>query len=450
VKKDSMRPLTHYAPAANWLSDPNGLVHHRGEWHLFYQYNPFAEDWGHMSWGHAVSPDLAHWQELDPALLEADGTMIYSGSAVIDHSNSAGFGKDAMVAIYTGAIHEPEHQFQCLAASIDNGRHWTKFDGNPVIDRGLADFRDPNVFWHAPSGRWIMVVVLSAENRALIYGSADLKQWQELSEIPTSGTPGHLWECPLLIELPVEGADECRWLFKVDVFSGVPGSGAIYLTGRFDGTRFTADGPWQLADHGSDFYAAIAWHEPRDVQGRPCWIGWMGNHAHQKHLPPQGWRGAMSLPRRMALRRDGAAWRMVQEIEPAVAALFGALTPLSLDLDARPVPSAARITIPGGTDPWMIEIAGEAGRLLLLSRDGGSLRVQRKDPVTPALDVAREVALGADGAIDLWLDTGSIELVGDRGAMSLTLQHRLGGAQVALRCDRNMAVAMAGLVQASA
>lgn len=445
-----MRPLYHYAPAANWLSDPNGLVHHRGEWHLFYQYNPFGEDWGHMSWGHAVSPDLAQWQELEPALLEADGTMIYSGSAVIDRANSGGFGDDAMVAIYTGARNAPtpelpSHQFQCLASSEDDGRHWTKFPGNPVIDRNVADFRDPNVFWHTATGRWIMTVVLSDVNRALIYGSTDLKDWHELSDIPTSGAPGHLWECPLLIELPVEGSGERRWLFKVDVFSGAPGSGALYLTGQFDGTRFTADGPWQLADHGSDFYAAIAWHEPRDAQGRPCWIGWMGNHAHQKHLPPQGWRGAMSLPRRMALRREGAAYRLVQAIEPAIAARFATPAGLSLGLDVRTIPSAVRLTIPGATDPWMIEIVGEEGRLLLLSRDGDTLKLQRKDPVTSVLDLASEVVLGANEPIELWLDTGSIEVLGDSGAMSLTLQHRLGGATVAVRCDRNLAVAMTTL-----
>lgn len=148
-----MRPLYHYAPAANWLSDPNGLVWQDGEWHLFYQYNPFGEDWGHMSWGHAVSRDLVTWQELPVALAEEDGTMIFSGSAVIDHQGSAGFGKGAMVAVYTGARTDRAHQFQSIAASTDRGRTFTKFTGNPVLDLQMADFRDPNVFWHGPSGR---------------------------------------------------------------------------------------------------------------------------------------------------------------------------------------------------------------------------------------------------------------------------------------------------------
>jgi sucrose-6-phosphate hydrolase SacC (GH32 family) len=208
-----MRPAYHYAPAANWLSDPNGLVHHAGEWHLFYQYNPHGEDWGHMSWGHAVSADLLTWEELSVALAEDERHMIFSGSAVIDVEDSAGFGKDAMVAIYTGhARSEPANQSQCLAYSADRGRSWAKYSGNPVIDRGMADFRDPNVFWHAATARWIMVVVLSNEQRGLIYASHDLKQWNELSVIHGANAPGEVWECPLLIELPVEGTAETRWL----------------------------------------------------------------------------------------------------------------------------------------------------------------------------------------------------------------------------------------------
>ena len=306
-----MRPHYHYAAAANWLSDPNGLVFAQGEWHLFYQYNPQGEEWGHMSWGHAVSRDLAAWQELPVAIAETPRDLIFSGSAVTDAEGVAGFGKDALIAFYTAAAAQgPAHQSQAVAYSTDRGRSWTHYAGNPVIDLGLADFRDPNVFWHHGTQRWIMVVVLSAENRAVLYASRDLLHWDELSAISGTGAPGQVWECPLLIELPVEGTGESRWLFKVDVLHGGPGSGAIYQTGTFDGIRFHPDGPakaprWLLADHGSDFYAAVAWHEPRDEQGRPVWIGWMGNHAYQGQLPKQGWRGAMSLPRRLSLVRRG-------------------------------------------------------------------------------------------------------------------------------------------------
>ncbi|MDE2436825.1 MAG: glycoside hydrolase family 32 protein, partial [Sphingomonadales bacterium] len=172
-----MRPYYHYAAAANWLSDPNGLVHAHGEWHMFYQYNPHGEDWGHMSWGHAVSTDLRTWQELPVALADDDQNMIFSGSAVVDTAGTAGFGKGALVALYTlSAAKGPPHQSQAIASSTDNGRTWTKYPGNPVLDLGLADFRDPNVFWHEATARWIMVVALSEQNRALILASHDLKQ----------------------------------------------------------------------------------------------------------------------------------------------------------------------------------------------------------------------------------------------------------------------------------
>jgi fructan beta-fructosidase len=422
-----MRPHYHYAPAANWLSDPNGLVHYKGEWHLFYQYNPQGEDWGHMSWGHAVSSDLATWQELEPALLDDAQEMIFSGSAVIDTANHAGFGHAAMVAIYTGAAAGPPPvQSQCLAASTDAGRTWSKYPDNPVLDRSMADFRDPNVFWHEPSERWIMVVVLSNEQRAVIYGSRDLKQWDELSVIPTAGAPGAVWECPLLIELPVDGTKKRRWLFKVDVLRGAPGSGALYQTGSFDGVRFQPDGKdgvpiWGVADWGSDFYAAIAWHEPRDAAGRPAWIGWMGNHAYQGKLPEQGWRGAMSLPRRLSLRRQGDGYALIQQIEPAAIA---AVPPLAWG--TATAPPVGSLTLPLG-DSWLA-LVDETGRILRIERRQDTLFVSRRDPVTPALDTVQRLdGCGLDG-ITIWLDCGSIELLSADGSHAITLQHRMTGA----------------------
>lgn len=426
-----MRPRYHYAPAANWLSDPNGLVWQDGEWHMFYQYNPFGEEWGHMSWGHAVSPDLAHWQELPVALAEEDQTMIFSGSAVIDHAGSAGFGPGAMIAIYTGARTDRQHQFQCIAASSDLGRTFTKYAANPVLDRQMADFRDPSVFWHEPTRRWIMAVVLSDENRALLYGSDDLKSWQELSEIPTDGAPGHLWECPFLVELPVEGTDQTRWLFKVDVLSGAPGSGALYGVGSFDGVRFTAESAWLVADHGDEFYAAIGWIEPRDRLDRPTWIGWMGNHAVQKHLPLQGWRGAMSLPRRLAFRRGEGGFVLVQSIERSCRALFGDAEKIELDHGCFPLPSCAMLTADAGD--WAFTLSDDAGRSLACACKAGRIEVIRKDAVTPQLDHRSEMALTGVGPVEIWLDQGSIEIVAGAGADCLTLQHRLAGEAWALR-----------------
>jgi sucrose-6-phosphate hydrolase SacC (GH32 family) len=439
-----MRPRYHYAPAANWLSDPNGLIHHAGEWHMFYQYNPQGEDWGHMAWGHAVSPDLAHWQELPPALIEEDGVMIYSGSAVTDHANTAGFGAEALVAIYTGANHAENRQTQCLASSTDGGRAFTKFAGNPVLDLRMADFRDPNVFWHAPSGQWIMVVVLSTENRASIYASTDLKSWSLCSHIETSGAPGHLWECPLLIELPVEGTGETRWMFKVDVLSGAPGSGALYRVGAFDGFTFVPQSDWQISDLGNDFYAAIAWHEPRDAAGRPCWIGWMGNHAYQAKLPHQGWRGAMSMPRRLSLVRSSGTLTLRQDVEPSTLALFGPASDIMLGLQPRELPLASRCTIPA-QGPFEIAIDADDGRSMLLERDSATLRVSRHDPVTPELNRVCELTLPDDAGVDLWIDFGSIEVIGAGGIAALTMQHRMSGDSVRFRAASAVKVAFSPL-----
>ena len=431
-----MRPRFHYAARANWLSDPNGLVHHNGHWHMAYQYNPQGEDWGHMAWGHAVSPDLVCWTELPPALVEHDGVMIYSGSAVIDHANTAGFGRDAMVAIYTAANHAAQRQTQCLAFSTDHGQHWTHYAGNPVLDLGLADFRDPNVFWHQATSRWIMAVVLSTENNAAIYTSPDLRSWTLASTITTDGAPGHLWECPLLIELPVEGTNDTRWLFKVDVLSGAPGSGALYRTGRFDGVRFIADGPWQVVDHGSDFYAAIAWHSPRDAAGRPVWIGWMGNHAVQAHLPLQGWRGAMSVPRRLSLVDADEGYRLCQRVEPAVLSAF---TPAqSLALDIAPVDlGPGLITAMTGT----LALEDGAGRRLEIRRDAHGVAVTRRDPVTPELNADARALLPSEAELTVLIDHGSIELLSGDSTLCLTLQHRLAGSTWRASADRALTVA---------
>ena len=430
-----MRPHYHYAAAANWLSDPNGLVHWNGEWHLFYQYNPDGEHWGNMSWGHAVSRDLAHWDELPPALTGDELGMIFSGSAVIDHANTAGFGIEAMVAIYTSAKDGPQRQSQSIAWSNDHGRSWHKYAGNPVLDAGLADFRDPNVFWHAPSGRWIMVIALSDRNRAAVYGSADLKQWQHLSDISGDSAPGEVWECPLLIELPVEGGGR-RWLFKVDVLRGAPGSGALYRTGSFDGTRFLPDPQgWLALDAGTDFYAAIAWHEPRDEQGRPLWIGWLGNHAYQGQLPLQGWRGAMSVPRRLSLRKVGGACLLQQEL--AVEALTK--VPVA-DPAATTIPGAAMLQLPGNRD-FRLAIADADGRSLELVLHGTELQVIRRDASLPCLDAVQSVELRTAEPIDLWFDVGCLELLADEGCTALSVQHRLSGSSYALVCAVEPALA---------
>jgi sucrose-6-phosphate hydrolase SacC (GH32 family) len=231
------------------MNDPNGMVFYDGEYHLFYQYNPFGNKWGHMSWGHAVSEDLVHWQHLPVALAEEDGVMVFSGSAVVDWKNTSGFsrnGQPPLVAIYTGHYSEetPPVQNQHIAYSTDRGRRWTKYDGNPVLDLGkLEHFRDPKVMWHEPTQRWIMTVSLSDDQKVQFYGSSNLKDWELLSEFGPAGATRCLWECPDLFELPVEGTDETRWVLIVNINPGsvAGGSGGQYFIGDFDGTRFIPD-----------------------------------------------------------------------------------------------------------------------------------------------------------------------------------------------------------------
>jgi sucrose-6-phosphate hydrolase SacC (GH32 family) len=244
LAQGDMRPGFHFTAEKNWLNDPNGLVWHDGEYHLFYQYNPSGDTWGHMSWGHAVSRDLLDWEHLPVAIPEKDGIMAFSGSAVVDHANTSGFGSKenpAMVAIYTG--HREGRQDQRLAYSTDKGRTWTMYEGNPVLDVQKADFRDPKVFWHAPTRRWVMAVALSVERKIAFYGSADLKKWELLSEFGPTGAVKGIWECPDLFEVPVEGSDAKRWVLNINLgdHSVAGGSGAQYFTGTFDGKTFEAD-----------------------------------------------------------------------------------------------------------------------------------------------------------------------------------------------------------------
>ncbi len=436
-----MRPACHYTPHKNWLSDPNGLVHDGQRWHMFYQYNPQGEDWGHMSWGHAVSEDLAQWRELAPALLDDEREMIFSGSAVIDHADSAGFGAGAMVAIYTSALAgEPQVQAQALAFSRGGLSGWTKYPGNPVLDIGMADFRDPYVFRHDPSDAWIMVVVKSNEQTAQIYRSANLIDWTLASDIPAGTAPGRVWECPTLIELPVAGGAETRWLFKVDALHDAPGAGALYWVGSFDGYRFQPEGGWQVADQGRDFYAAVAWNGPRDAAGRPVWIGWMGNHAYQKHFPKRGWRGVMSLPRRMGLVETDEGLRLAQTIEPAVQGLFGAPAPLN----GTTAPLACRIDLAHDFIGTATLHDGGESRFTVKA-SGAEWRLEREDAALPFL-IATAALSRTDGeGLSLWIDSETIEALTESGTGSASFQHRPAASALRVETDQPGAISVAAL-----
>ncbi len=241
------RPQFHFTPAKNWMNDPNGLVYYNKIYHLFFQYNPFGNKWGHMSWGHAISKDLVHWKELPVAIPEENGIMAFSGSSVVDWDNSSGFEKDGeppLVAIYTGRRDTDNTQYQCLAYSNDSGETWAEYKNNPVININSKDFRDPKVFWYSPDKKWVMVVALSAEHKIRLYESLNLKKWKLMSEFGPAGAIDGVWECPDLFPLKVDdNGQKIKWVLDVNLGSGsvAGGSGAQYFVGNFDGKKFTAD-----------------------------------------------------------------------------------------------------------------------------------------------------------------------------------------------------------------
>ena len=301
------RPQIHYTPARNWMNDPNGLVYADGMWHMFYQYNPQGNDWGNMSWGHATSTDLVHWTEQSVAMRRNELGDIFSGSAVIDRDNTAGFGAGAMVAIYTSS---GQRQQQSIAYSTDGGKTFTQYAGNPVLPNSeFGGFRDPKVFWHKESSQWIMAATRSVDDgnwdafRIVFYGSKNLKNWEFLSEFNTDVKRSKIgqWECPDLVRMTYKGAD--KWVLIVSNNPGGPvgGSGTEYFVGDFDGTTFTADAldyPLWI-DCGSDNYAGVTWSNVPD--GRTLFIGWMNNWLYAGAVPASPWRSAMTLPRELTL-----------------------------------------------------------------------------------------------------------------------------------------------------
>jgi len=320
---EGFRPQYHFSPPKNFMNDPNGMVYYKGEYHLFYQHNPYGDAWGHMSWGHAVSTDLIHWQHLPIALLEENEIMVFSGSAVVDWQNSSGLcknpdflDKSCLVAFYTG--HGRGKQTQNLAYSNDSGRTWTKYSGNPIIDINSKGFRDPKVFRYEPSRKWVMVTVLAGEHKVRFYGSTNLRQWSLLSDFGPAGATGGAWECPDLFQLKIDKShDESKWVLIVNVNPGgiAGGSGGQYFIGRFDGTRYTNDNAasQQLwVDYGKDFYAAVSWSDIPASDGRRLWLGWMNNWQYANDVPTHPWRGAQSVPRVLTLRQYPEGIRLVQ------------------------------------------------------------------------------------------------------------------------------------------
>ena len=313
---EQYRPQYHFSPESGWMNDPNGLVYYEGEYHLFYQYYPDSIVWGPMHWGHAVSRDLIHWKHLPVALSPDSLGYIFSGSVVIDINNTSGFGsveKPPMVAIFT--YHDPvleksgsnTFQSQGIAFSLDKGRSWTKYSGNPVLKNpGIRDFRDPKMFWNPDVKKWELI--MAVKDRVHIYSSADMKTWTFESEFGKDiGAHGGVWECPDLFPIKIAWTEVVKWVMLVSINPGGPngGSATQYFTGNFDGHKFVPDETEvKWVDLGRDNYAGVTWSNIPENDGRRIFIGWMSNWDYATVVPATSWRSASTIPRELILLLD--------------------------------------------------------------------------------------------------------------------------------------------------
>lgn len=444
--REPHRPQIHFSPKEKWMNDPNGMVYHNGTYHLFYQYYPDSTVWGPMHWGYATSKDLVHWTHQPIALYPDSLGYIFSGSAVVDKAKTSGFGKKGqtpLVALFTH--HDPmgekagrnDYQVQSLAYSLDNGRTWKKYAGNPVLrNPGLKDFRDPKVMWYEPGKKWIMA--LATYSQILFYSSPDLKNWTKESEFGKDlGAHGGVWECPDLFPLELNGKEV--WVLLVNLNPGGPngGSATQYFIGDFDGKTFTAshtDTRW--LDYGPDEYAGVTWSNTGD---RKIFLGWMSNWLYGQVVPTERWRSAMTIPRDLALKQVGNTVFVTSQPSKELNAIAAKPVTLqnisftdSLDLSSR----LGAVSIPCRID---LSIDALANRAVVLSNDSDEVVVIGYDqqanqyyidrsrsgktdfhPAFANRSVAPRVASSKQMKLTLVIDVSSVELFADEGLSIMT------------------------------
>ena len=430
----ALRPTAHFTAQDAWLNDPNGLLFHAGTYHLFFQTNPHGNTWGNISWGHATSTDLVTWVEQDIAIPHTDDEMAFSGSAVVDAGNTAGFagpGETALVAVYTSArpphAGRPASQTQSLAFSVDDGSTWTRYAGNPVLDIGSDEFRDPKVFWYGGAdGHWVMVAVEAVARRVVVYTSPDLISWTHASSFgPAHATDG-VWECPDLFPLAVTGSDESRWVLVVSMNPGgiAGGSGCQYFVGDFDGTRFTPDrlsdssdpADFDWLDYGRDYYAAVSFNNVPDE--RRLMIGWASNWDYANETPTHPWRSAMSLVREVTLVRcaDGRL-RLAQH--PVLPEDRSDLHVFELSVPSGPDDRHA-LVLTGGDDRLVITVDGEDRSITCDRTQSGATAFH---PDFPSVDWA-PLPAGTGATVDLLIvvDAMIVEIYAGGGLVTFTEQ----------------------------
>ena len=316
TNREHFRPLYHHTPLYGWMNDPNGMFYKDGVWHLYYQFNPYGSQWENMTWGHSTSRDLIHW-DAQPLAIESDWLgAIFSGSAIVDKDNTTGFGRNAVVAMYTSA---GAAQTQSIAYSADGGKTFTKYAGNPVITFNAPDFRDPKVFWHEPTGKWMVVLAVGQEVQ--FYSSKNLKEWKFESAFGREyGNHDGVWECPDMLCFGE------KWVLLLNINPGGPfgGSATQYFVGRFDGHTFTCeDSPSETKwmDYGKDHYATVTFHNA--PEGRIVALPWMSNWQYANQVPTLQFRSANGLPRDLGIKVVGGETYLTSVPSKELMALRG-------------------------------------------------------------------------------------------------------------------------------
>ncbi|MCW2739206.1 glycoside hydrolase family 32 protein [Nocardioides sp.] len=435
----AVRPRDHFTPQRGWLNDPNGLVVHDGEHHLFFQHHPHSLEPGPMSWGHAVSTDLLTWTELPTALVGSDSEHIWSGSVVHDTANTSGLAPDGrapLVALYTRFDPATGIQSQCAAHSLDRGRTWETYAGNPVLDIGSTAFRDPKVFREGDG--WAMVLVLAEDRTVELYRSTDLLTWEHASSFGPEGFTDGVWECPDLVVVPVEGTSETAAVLLVSVQAGGPGggSGMQYFVGELDERGFRSTQAARWVDHGADFYAAISYADGPE----PVVQAWMSNWQYADRVPATDFRGSMSLARRLSLRRRDEGLVLVQRPVARAGELVVELTGQNLT-DTLPLPVEAtsyRVVAeiePGTADRLGLQVRVGEGEHTTIRIDpaAGTVALDRTrsgvevHPEFPAVHTAPLPPRGGPGGggpvrLEVVVDVASVEVFVGDGELAMTDQ----------------------------
>lgn len=418
--REQYRPIYHHTPAYGWMNDPNGMFYKDGIWHLYFQHNPFGSQWENMTWGHSTSTDLVHWTfEGDPVQPDVWGA-IFSGSAVVDKENTAGFGKDAVVALYTSAA---ESQIQSMAYSTDNGRTFTKYEGNPVITSNVPDFRDPHMFWNEDIKKWNMI--LAAGQHMEIYTSDNLKDWKQESSFGAEyGNHGGVWECPDLMKMKVKGTDKEKWMLICNINPGGPfgGSATQYFIGDFDGYKFVCDTKPEVTkwmDYGKDHYATVTFDNAPD--GRHVAIAWMSNWQYANLVPTKQYRSCNSIPRDLGLfEYDGDIYCSVLP-SPEMTAARKTKKP------GKAITEACELIVNPKRDVTIITLSNDKGEEVVMKYDAKAKTFSMDRTNSGKMDFSTDFpaiteapTFGKISQLRIFIDKSSIEVFDAEGKMAMT------------------------------